>query len=198
MSREEMSSPAATPTPLPRGRGLGWPIAMTLVLATTVGVNLFVYRIAASDPSVAVEPDYYNKAVHWDDELAQRRLNRELGWRSAITLSAGNGMGGAGELSVRLTDSTGAPLEGATVSAQAFPVARANQVAALELVASAGDADDGSQGIYAAPLAVTRRGRWEVRLAVTHDGDRFTSTQQVELPFDDDRSTGSAGAELPR
>jgi len=171
-----------------RGRGLGWPIAMSLVLATTVGVNLFVYRLAASDPSMAVEPDYYNKAVHWDDELAQRRHNTLLGWQSAITLSMSGAEGG--ELRVRLTDSTGAPVEGAAVSAEAFPVARANQVAKVELVANA----EGGQGDYAAPLPITRGGRWEVRLAVTRDDDRFTSTQQVELPLADSRPTSTPGA----
>lgn len=177
--------------PTPRGRGLGWPIAMGLVLAITVGVNLLVYRLAAGDPSVAVEPDYYDKAVHWDDELAQRRHNAALGWRSTVTLSPT--ADGGGELRVRLTDSAGAPIHGAAVSAEAFPVARASQVARLDLAAAPADAEGG----YTAPLAIIRRGRWEVRLAVTHGGERFTATQQVELP-QSDRPPADTLVELSR
>ena len=62
-------------------RGAWWPIGITTVLATTVAANLWVMRIANDDPSFAIEPDYYQKAIMWDSTLAQARRDAILGWR---------------------------------------------------------------------------------------------------------------------
>ena len=55
-------------------RGLHWPIGIAMILAIGVVVNLYMMRIAAGDPSFAVESDYYRKAVEHDDVMAQRAL----------------------------------------------------------------------------------------------------------------------------
>ncbi len=170
-----MSIPINTPD-RPRSRGLGWPIAMASILAFTVVVNLFVFRLAASDPSFSVEPSYYQKAVHWDDELAQRSHNAELGWQATTQLVALKD--GVTRLSVRLTDAAGAPLDGADVRLEAFAISRASQVARLALSA----ADDPSGGVYSAILPDGESGRWELKLNVTHDSERFTSVSRVERP----------------
>ena len=62
-------------------RGSWWPIGITAVLATTVAANVWVATIASDDPSFAIEPDYYAKAIAWDSTLAQARTNATLGWR---------------------------------------------------------------------------------------------------------------------
>ena len=54
-------------------RGLWWPIAVAAILATTVAANIWVMMIANDDPSFAIEPDYYRKALAWDTTLAQSR-----------------------------------------------------------------------------------------------------------------------------
>jgi len=158
----------------PRSRGRGWPIAMSLILATTVAVNMFVFRLASSDPSFAVEPSYYQKAVHWDDELAQRRHNAELGWLATTELVASDD--GVTRLRVRLTDAEGVPLNGADVQLEAFAISRASQVATLRLLA----ADDPAGGVYSAILPVGEPGRWELKLDVEHNNERFTSVSRVE------------------
>ena len=38
--------------------GAGWPIGIALVLCATVVGNLVMMRVAGSDPSMAIEPDY--------------------------------------------------------------------------------------------------------------------------------------------
>ena len=42
--------------------------------------------LATSDASFAVEPDYYQKALHWDATVAQRRENARLAWSAKIEL----------------------------------------------------------------------------------------------------------------
>jgi len=170
-----LSDPVTAPD-RPRSRGLGWPIAMSAILGFTVVVNLFVFRLAASDPSFSVEPSYYQKAVHWDDELAQRRHNADLGWQATTQLVASND--GLSRLRVRLTDSAGVPLDGAQVRLQAFAINRASQVTSLALSAS----DDPSGGVYSAVMPDGGSGRWELKLDVIRESERFTSVSRVERP----------------
>jgi hypothetical protein len=47
----------------------------------------FLY-IAGHDPSSVAEPDYYAKAVAWEDHQRQESVNRGLGWVATLELSA--------------------------------------------------------------------------------------------------------------
>ncbi|HUX33234.1 MAG TPA: FixH family protein [Gemmatimonadaceae bacterium] len=152
-------------------RGSGWPIGVVVILAATVGLNLWVYRVANDDPSFAIEPNYYQKAVDWDSTMAQERRNLALGWRVSPTLAAFSARDGA-RLQVTLTDASGAAIRGATVKVAAFFNARANDVVDTTLVSD-------STG-YGGRLPVTRGGVWELRFDVTRGRERFTSTSRVE------------------
>ena len=89
-------------------RGTRWPVAVGLILGSCVAANVWILRIANADPSFAVEADYYQNALRWDDELAQRERNRALGWEITPTLSSISPDSGA-ELRVSLRDRTAAP-----------------------------------------------------------------------------------------
>lgn len=149
-----------------------WPWGLGLVLAITVLGNVWVMRVAGSDPSFAIEPDYYRKAVDWDSTVAQSARNQALGWRLTATLGAPDASGGA-ILTARLHDATGTPLPGATVTVEATHNARASEVLAAELVA-------GDDGAYTASLPATRRGVWELRFAVERGDERFTATLRTD------------------
>ena len=166
-----MSAPRA-----PRGRGLGWPIAMSLILAATVVVNLWVMHLARSDPSFAVETDYYARAVHWDDELEQRRRNEALGWQLAPSLARGDG--DSTLLRVRLADAAGRPLGGAAVAVEAFAVARSARIERATLAVAPGD----EPGAYDGRLRMAQPGLWELRVVATRGGERFTAVRRVEAP----------------
>jgi len=153
-------------------RGTWWPIGITTVLATTVAANLWVMRLANDDPSFAIEPDYYRKAIMWDSTLAQERQDSILGWRLTPKLHIMSATGKA-RLSVTLTDATGAPISGAVVKVAALPVARANEVHEATLAA------DGASE-YATQLDARRQGRWELRFDVRAGSTHFTDVARVE------------------
>jgi len=154
-------------------RGAWWPIGITTVLATTVAANIWVMQIASDDPSFAIEPDYYKKAVAWDSTLAQERRDSILGWRLTPELRVVAETGKA-RLSATLTDSTGVPISGAIVKVSALPVARANEVHEVTLTAA-------GAGEYAAQLDSRREGRWELRFDVRSGSTRFTEVARVDL-----------------
>ncbi len=159
-------------------RGIGWPIGIVAILTATVGLNAWVYHVATDDPSLAILPDYYQKAVDWDSTLAQRRVNLALGWRLSPTLGAFTMRDGA-PLQVALTDASGTPIPDATIRVAAFFNARADDIVDATLGRdSAG---------YSGRLPVTHRGVWELQFDVTRGRQRFTSISRVEAVAAGDR-----------
>ena len=153
-------------------RGAWWPIGITTVLSTTVAANLWVMRIANDDPSFAIEPDYYRKAVTWDSTLAQARQDSILAWRLTPRLQVVAATGKA-RITATLTDSSGTPIAGAIVKVTALPVVRSTEVHEATL-APAG------AGQYAAELDAQRPGRWELRFDVQAGSTRFTEVARVD------------------
>ena len=152
-------------------RGTWWPIGVVVILAITVGANFAVLYVANQDHGIAIEADYYKKAVGWDSTMAQARENVVLGWRVTPSLAAFTPRDGA-RLRVTITDSTGAAISGATVKVYAFYNARAAEISDTTL---APDRDG-----YEARLPVNHRGVWELRFDVTRGSSHFTSTSRVE------------------
>ena len=152
-------------------RGTAWPVAVGVILGTCVAANLWLLRLASGDPSFAIEENYYQRALHWDDELAQRRHNAALGWQLSPALSPISANSGA-ELRLTLRDATGKPLEGAAVTVRALHNARAGEPLDAELQPR-GAAD------FAARLPMRRPGLWELRFEVRRGTDRFTARQHV-------------------
>lgn len=139
-----------------------WPsFVLGIALTSLSGATWLVYA-AHSDPSFAVEPDYYAKAVRWDDIAHQAQENKRLGW--TITMPECS----LRRASIRLSDGKDQALIGATVTAVAFANARANERLTLEFV-------DEGDGRYSAPLTPERGGLWRFRFNVVLGGDTVTS-----------------------
>lgn len=152
-------------------RGMWWPIGITAVLAITVGANFWVLAVANDDPSFAIEPDYYQKALKWDDEMSQQQRNATLKWQLTPALAPFGQQGAV--LTVRLTDSTGAALTGATVTVAALANARANAILDATLAPAPHDS-------YAVVLPIARAGEWELRFEAVRGAERFTAVRRVE------------------
>ena len=149
-----------------------WPAIIVTVLATYVVLALVAARVASHDPSFAIEPDYYRKAVTWDSSLAQDRRNAALGWRIIPSLGpVGSGVATSFVLGIR--DAAGAPVSGAAVSIEARQVAHAGDVVRAALVT-------GTDGAYAAQLPLARAGLWEVRIVAARGAERFVTSVRME------------------
>ncbi|MFI5246075.1 MAG: FixH family protein [Gemmatimonadales bacterium] len=152
-------------------RGSWWPIAIVLILVLTVGANAWIFVVSNADSGIAIEPDYYQKAVAWDSSMAQARENLVLGWRVTPSLAAFTARNGA-DLRVTLSDSTGAAIAGATVKVVAFYNARAGEISNATLVPGPGG--------YETRLPVHHGGLWELRFDVRRGSLHFTATSRVE------------------
>lgn len=154
-------------------RGMEWPIGIAAVLVLSSVGQIWFATVASRDKAFAVEGDYYEKAVHWNDELAQRKQNAHLGWKVVPSLQLGRG-NGEGSIAVELRDSAGAAITGATVQVLAMHNARANRQLSARLT-------EAGEGIYRAPLPAQRPGEWELRFSVTRGGEHFTVSERVDV-----------------
>ncbi|MGH7696814.1 MAG: FixH family protein [Gemmatimonadaceae bacterium] len=156
-----------------RGRGRAWPFAMAGILLAGIASNAAFVVLASSDPAAAVEPDYYRKAVAWDQEMAQDQRNIALGWSAHAALYPG-AKGTVGRLELTLADSLGRPLSGATVRALVMHNARAAAVQTVTL-------RDAGAGHYTAFVSADRPGLWEIRLSVERNSQRFTARERIQV-----------------
>jgi len=154
-------------------RGAMWPLAVMTILGLTVAANIWLIRVANGDPSFAIEENYYQRGVHWDDEMSQREQNRALGWKVDATLmpiEAGRGA----ELRIAIHDSAVVLIEGASVVVRALHVARANEPVEVTL------SPDG-HGAYEALVPIQRAGIWELRIDVHRGADRYIATERIDV-----------------
>lgn len=154
-------------------RGIAWPVAVITILGLTVAANVWLIRVASADPSFAIEENYYQRGVRWDEELAQRARNRALGWKIETTLLPIEPGRGA-EVRIALHDSALAPIENASVNVKAMHVGRAHSPAVVTLLASA-------PGQYGARVPLERAGLWELRIEVQQGTERFTATERRDV-----------------
>lgn len=159
-----------------------WPAVIIGALALHVVISLVTVWIATSNPSYAVEEDYYQKAIHWDEKRAQDGRNSVLGWQIAFDVSPSAVVGEPAALDLALTDSSGRPLAGATVTVETFHNARAGEILRARMVTD-------HDGRCSAPLSAKRTGVWEFRFFIEHESDRFTHTETRYLSLN--RSPGN-------
>jgi len=154
--------------------GTLWPYIIAGALGIHVIASLVVVFIATSDPSYAVEEDYYQKAMAWNDKRAQDRTNDTLGWDLEFAVEPRASSGDEPILEVRIRDAQGEPLTGASVSVEAFHNNRSGDIIRMQLRSV-------EDGIYRLQAPMERNGRWELRFTVDRDGDHFTFTETRHL-----------------
>ncbi|GIK20240.1 MAG: hypothetical protein DYG93_04850 [Leptolyngbya sp. PLA2] len=153
---------------------LFWPgmvVALISISLCFAGVTAFV---ALTDPSFAVEPDYYDKALRWDERRAQASRNEELGWRIEVEVSASPDPLGNREVRLTALDADGRPIEGAAASVEMFHHARSSQRIVATLTESA-------PGVLVGPAPIARAGAWEVRYEVRRAGEAFIGSAEVRV-----------------
>lgn len=145
-----------------------WPAAIIGLIGLNMAIVGATIYFATHDPSAAVEPDYYQKAVDWDADARERARSERLGWTASVELDA------PGELSVRLTDRDGHAVAGAQIVVRAFAVARAGDRQTLTCTET-------QSGRYVAPIAVSRRGLWQFHVDARRAGDHHVSVIERDL-----------------
>lgn len=144
------------------------------LLGLQVAGGVFAIILATGDESVAVVPDYHQRALQWDDEMAVRRASEKLGWTCDVQQIAMADNGSAG-LVAALTDDRGETIDVAQGTLQWYQHIRANDVRQLAIRAGTLDTmrlDD----------CFDANGLWEVTIDVTDaEGNRFVHSVTLKI-----------------
>ena len=161
-----------------RARGLHWPLAIVSLLGLNMVIVFITVAYATGDKSAAVEPDYYRKAVEWDQVAAEHEASRKLGWQAGTWIDFS---GPTSHLLVTLTDREGRPVRGAQVEAETFASLRSADRQTLHLLPS--DAAPDTASAYSAPISIHQPGLWEVRLTCRRGDETFMAdlTTSVDM-----------------
>ncbi len=167
--------PTAPPHSLPSRRaGIVWGIGALLTM--NFSIVALTFWLAGSDPSVAVEPDYYRKALEWDRSDAQRRAGARLAWSVTLTHSPA-AASSTPRLNLTLRDRDNNPVEGAAVHATLFRHDRAAD-------RSAADFSEESPGLYTAPTPPSPASHatlWRAQLLIQRGLESFTTDSDFQI-----------------
>jgi nitrogen fixation protein FixH len=106
-----------------------WFLAIAGLLAANV-VAMVTLAVLANHGGAQVIPDYYARAVRYDDELAQSSASRALGWRVDVVASGST-------IDAVVSDASGKPLDGARVRLTGYQRAHASEIVDVTLAAAA-------------------------------------------------------------
>lgn len=157
----------------PETRWVGMVIGLLGLSVVIQGIAVF---LSVGDPSFAIEPDYENKAVHYDDIRLQRLHNEALGWTVGIRATAGRP--GDMQVDVILQDDAGRLIEDAQVGLEALHVARANRVLRADALPYA-------ETGYRCALPMRRSGIWEFHVDARRGDEHFTAVVRETIACPD-------------
>lgn len=154
-----------TPAASQRRRFWPWPGMIFALLGINISIVGLTAFLALSDSSFAIEPDYYRKAMQWDQTALQRERNSELGW----TVESPPSPAGL-PVVLRLRDRDGAAVSGAKVEVIAFHNAHAGDRLQTTL-------SEIEPGMYRSNEALIRTGQWQLRIVAQRGDELFTAEQ---------------------
>jgi hypothetical protein len=154
--------------------GMFWAwVPAGLLGSMLVGLGSMAY-VAIDDPSFALEPDYYDKAVHWDRSQAEARASQVLGFQLQPTRTLTVASDGTVEVELTLRDRQDNPLSGAQIRLEAFPNAAAARIESRDL-------QEAAPGVYQTRLRNGTTGLWELRCVVSHGAARYRQVLRLEI-----------------
>jgi nitrogen fixation protein FixH len=153
---------------------LSWKYVVIGLLGLNFAIVAVTVILAGNEDRATPEPDYYAKAMHWDDHQRQLTRNRDLGWK--ISWDGGEfSPGGERVIRVGIMDSKGEAIVDATVSVTIYHNAASNNRLAGTAVAE-------SPGVYKVQLPAPRGGAWTVRAEIDRGADKYIEERQCEFP----------------
>lgn len=158
-----------------RKQSMRWPLIVTGLLFCHVVLMLSVAAIAVRDPSFSVLPNYYQKALNWDQSQAAKRESAKLGW--TIRIEPATTIDPLGQRSVKfiLRDGDDCAISDAKLNLTYYHHSRASDTKSVALIESA-------PGEFVAKLPMRMSGFYQFELSAETKGACFATsvTQYVE------------------
>ena len=145
------------------------PAVVLGLLGTHMLFIVIAITLATGDRSFAVVPDYYQKAVDYDDRKALLATSAELGWVVELTPGKTADVMSERDVVVQLRDADGQPVRDAQISVSCYHFARASEPLAFKF-------DEILPGQYVGRARLSREGFWQFEL-IAEQGDKLFISQ---------------------
>jgi len=151
------------------------------LLGMSMTIQFTAAYLASRGNAAEVERDYYDRAVEWDAYQAEVAASEALGWSLEITSEPLVTPGATRVATLRITDVSGAPVEGLAGLVHAFQTANVDETHALRM-------QEVEPGVYRAAYAPARYGNWIWRYALERTGpageiERFVGEALAYVPL---------------
>jgi nitrogen fixation protein FixH len=158
-----------------------WGSVVVAFLILQLVIGGLAFNLATGDPSVAVMPDYHQRALNWDDEMARRQRSDQLGWRATLTWGtvtvSETGESGR-EVMVQVADTGGSAVTDGDASILFFHHTRAGDVSTLKL-------QERASGEYVATLPMQKPGFWDIEFSLARGpGEAFWHQETLDISDD--------------
>lgn len=152
--------------------GYRWfPWAIAASMAVVIAVNIALAYLAVTSSTGLVTEHPFESGNGYNSVLSEAAAEDALGWHAKLAVS---GNAGSRRLELRLHDRSGAPLNGAAVTARLErPVEPVPPVPATLA--------EGASGSYDVDLPMLRPGQWEVRIVVRRGTELYQYAERVVL-----------------
>lgn len=158
-----------TVAPNPRGARramVTWASVIIGLLALQITLCGLGIYLAHAGKTFAVEHDYYDQAVHWDEQKARTQALERAGWKTQLSVAEIASADGQRGVTITLLDKDGVQIRDARMALEAFHHARGRNVLTAKLAPN-------DLGLYATRLPLSRPGTWEFRLTITRGGATY-------------------------
>lgn len=149
---------------------VAWPMAVIGLLLLSIGTMTTMVLATRSDGGAQVVQNYYQQAIAWDTQVAEKAASDALGWQATLALPTNEKA-----LIITLVDREGQPVEEAVGT---LTITRPH--IASPLSAGPWEATD-TPGVYRYAVALDGRGLWDFTLRVEKGEARFVTTIRREV-----------------
>lgn len=151
-----------------------WVSFVVLLLGLQLVIGGIAIRLAVTDRTAAVVPDYHQASLRWDEQKESRQLLKRLGWDLQLWFSDTVDGGGNRALHIDLTDKNGQAVDQLEVSLTAFHHARGRDIINAKL-AGVGN------GRYQCLAPLEKKGLWDFDFAFNINGHAARVARTVEV-----------------
>lgn len=167
-----------------------WPWIVVGLLGGHAAIIIAAVTMAVGDPSFAVVPDYYDKAVNFDAYKADLEASRALGWTLTLTPEDSADLRGRRAIVASLLDRDGQPIAGAQIELYFTHL---------------GGGDNGHVsfhahdigGTYRGTAVMPRGGRYQIDATATVGALRFVLSTTLAAPGPATPTTPATGRKTP-
>lgn len=152
-----------------------WVSLIVGLLGLQVIIGIVSIWLSVGDPSVAVVPNYHQKALDWDATHRARELTRKLGWHIAPIVGEFLPDSGRRLVRVAVRDRAGGGVTELNLSGKVYHHARGATIHELRFTET-------DPGYYEATTSLAESGLWELQLQL--EGNHGVASEVRDLVVD--------------